>query len=210
MDTIDEITLIAYVDGEIDPATAAEIEERLARDPALRAKVRELRESTALVRAAFNHVLYEQPPVLDFGAAETAKVVSLKPRARKSPWPARSGLALAASLAALVVGGASGYWWHGDGASTSLFSSADEAHRTRAFLQGMDKELSGTPVNWRNPNSGNEGTLIPVRTFQARDGQYCREFEENRVINGVSRSEGGIACRGANGEWQVRMRFYPE
>ena len=51
MDDID-LKLTAYVDGELDEADILALEALLARDPALRARAQEFRESTALLRTA--------------------------------------------------------------------------------------------------------------------------------------------------------------
>ena len=207
MTMIDDTTLIAYVDGELDPQTCTEVEAILATDKAARDKVRALFESTALVRAAFNHALYGSSPEVKI-RPPLAPVLPLTPESVKSAHPERRlGLALAASLALLLIGGLAGY--HLGGEHTSRGSS-DEIARLQAFSHGVDQALSGTTVTWRNPDSGNHGTLMPVRTFQTESGQYCREFEETRMIYGERQLESGIACRRDDGVWQVRMRIYPE
>jgi hypothetical protein len=60
--------LVAYLDGELDPAAARELEDRLALDPALRAKADALRRSFALLDA-----LPRPDPPADF----TARTVTL-------------------------------------------------------------------------------------------------------------------------------------
>jgi anti-sigma factor RsiW len=52
--TIDERTLIAYVDGELDAAGAAAVEQALAEDHELRETAARLRQSTVLLRAALD------------------------------------------------------------------------------------------------------------------------------------------------------------
>lgn len=225
MSRIDDATLIAYVDGELDRVTIEEVEAELARDAALYAKVRQLRESTALLGAAFNHALYGPLPNIEIGPLPvtderpSAEVITFPPAAtngKNSRWRyERFGMALAASLAALLIGGVGGHYLIDGGTPAALNTSngepgSIEAERLHAFSQGLEHELSGTPVVWKNPDNGSEGTLTPIRTFQTESGQYCREFEEVRIAGGKQHSEGGIACRQDSGEWQVRMRFYPE
>jgi anti-sigma factor RsiW len=120
MTRIDDVMLMAYVDGEIDVATAREIETRLAVDPALAQQVRTLRDSAATARAAFNEVLHE--PIPDRLMATITKapiraessVVSLAER-KQGRANARVvvGWALAASLAALVLGSTGTYMFMG-------------------------------------------------------------------------------------------------
>ncbi|MEI2783355.1 MAG: RT0821/Lpp0805 family surface protein [Candidatus Competibacter sp.] len=93
------------------------------------------------------------------------------------------------------------------GLSVSL---ADEAVIQKALTQGLEKELSGTRVAWRNPDTGHQGEIVPIRTFQSENGQYCREFREFRTVAGSTYDQGGIACRQAEGVWKMRIRYLPE
>jgi len=220
MNSIDDITLVAYVDGELDPATCAEIEALLAKNQDLRGKVRSLRESTALVRSAFNHVLYS--PMPDFDTGREGVVVPLiasgsagKHRQRVRNWWPRA-LRLAASLAALVVGASLGHHFTERGFDRELrnagfsLSSKDESAIQNALIQGLEKELSGTRVAWTNPDTGHGGEIVPIRTFRLEDGQYCREFVDVRNVAGSTYDQGGIACRRTDGVWKVRVRYLPE
>ena len=236
MNSIDDITLVAYVDGELDPATCAEVETLLADSEALRQKVRGLRESTALVRAAFNHALYGTTP--EFDASRARAVLPFRdpvPEAgagrgdraippqdatgkRRQPiwrgWP--SALPLAASLAALVIGASLGHYFTERGFDRELrnagfiLSPQDQLAFQKALAQGLERELSGTRIAWTNPDTGHGGEIVPIRTFQAENGQYCREFLDVRRITGSAQDHGGIACRGADGVWRGRVRYLPE
>lgn len=206
---VDDITLIAYVDGELDPQSCAEIESLLAADRALREKVRRLRESTSLVHAAFNHALYSAAPdgTVNNLAPGIVAVNREKQNTRRRPG---RFFAIAASLAALLSGAFGGYFLAPGERHTAASISADEEKRLHAFRQSIDKEISGTSVTWRNPDSGNHGSITPVRTFQNKSGQFCREFTEQQVIDGQQQLEGGVACRQDDGQWRVRMRIYPD
>jgi anti-sigma factor RsiW len=93
----DENTLVAYVDGELDAATAREVEQALESSPAARNMVAKLRSSAALVRAAFADAVHEpMPPGL----------VELLRTAKPQPSPRRYALPLAASIALLIGIGA--------------------------------------------------------------------------------------------------------
>ena len=50
--------LVAYVDGELDAATAQEVEALLASDPQALQRVEMFRETAALLRAAFDDRFY--------------------------------------------------------------------------------------------------------------------------------------------------------
>lgn len=62
MTRIDEVMLMAYVDGEVDAQTAREIELALAQDPALNRRVALFRQTASLTRGAFTEVLHEPVP----------------------------------------------------------------------------------------------------------------------------------------------------
>ncbi len=123
MSRVDDVMLMAYVDGEVDATTAREIEAALAGDPALALRVQHLRDSAMMARGAFAEVLHEPipdrliaalgGPTREAPAGETAKpaadnVVPLKRRASWAPRRAAIGWAAAASIAALVVGYSAG------------------------------------------------------------------------------------------------------
>jgi anti-sigma factor RsiW len=110
--------LIAYLDGELDASESAEIALWLERDAGLRDRAAQLSESAALLRTAFDEVLHEPVPERLLAAArgESAAVVDLA-AVRRSRWTrfvtARQnwiGMAAAASLACLLIGGGVGYF----------------------------------------------------------------------------------------------------
>lgn len=55
-------TLVAYVDGELDPEAASQVERVLAEDAEARQTVAVLRETAVLVRGAHAHILHETVP----------------------------------------------------------------------------------------------------------------------------------------------------
>jgi anti-sigma factor RsiW len=58
----DDTMLMAYVDGELDPAGVAEVEAAMAADLAVARRVRQLRDATTALRAAFNEPMREPVP----------------------------------------------------------------------------------------------------------------------------------------------------
>jgi len=133
----DEV-LVAYLDGEVDEATAVEVESWLERDADLRTQLLALTESAAQIRDAFDEVLREpvperliaaargrdseaaDPESIKLGVAKPgivkpgATILSFAPRppaARKTIANRRWGLGLAAaaSLSFLMIGAGGGY-----------------------------------------------------------------------------------------------------
>jgi anti-sigma factor RsiW len=99
MSELDENTLVAYVDGELDAASAREVEQALEASPVARNTVAKLRASAALVRAAFADALHEPPP-----PGLVAMLRAATPRRR----PRTYWLPIAASIALLIGGVAAG------------------------------------------------------------------------------------------------------
>lgn len=63
---------------------------------------------------------------------------------------------------------------------------------------------SGNSVEWKNPDSGNYGSITPTRTFKNEVGQYCREYTQVIVIGGKQEKAYGRACRQPDGQWQIQ------
>ncbi len=62
----------------------------------------------------------------------------------------------------------------------------------------------GQPIQWNNPQSGNYGTITPVRDgTDTQSGAYCREFQQRVTIGGKTESAYGTACRQPDGTWKV-------
>ena len=81
----------------------------------------------------------------------------------------------------------------------------DEVDRQRA--QGAFNRANTAPVGqtitWNNPNSGNSGSVTPVREGTTARGEYCREFQQTVTIGGKSENAYGTACRQPDGSWKI-------
>jgi anti-sigma factor RsiW len=112
---IDDMMLMAYVDGEVDPETAREIEAAVAAEPGLGRRIAQFRETSAATRAAYGDVLAEPVPerlTQLFSAAagaqrqpQAAAVAVLSPAAgRRAGFIWRNaGWAAAAAIAAVAL-----------------------------------------------------------------------------------------------------------
>jgi surface antigen len=203
MSTFDDSTLIAHVHGELDPETSAEIEAACEADPALSQAVAELRESGALARAAFNHVMYEPMPDIDVAG----------PVARGGGQRRWVGALLAASLTALVLGGVGGHLatkvsMESAYAHLDNLRQADLSQAAGALQRALEKSASGATVAWHNPDTGSRVEVTPVRTFRVKSGQYCRQFDRVAFLDGVASADQGIACRDDEGNWRTRVRYF--
>jgi surface antigen len=79
---------------------------------------------------------------------------------------------------------------------------ADQAALQQTTQQTLETAPTGRAIQWRNPDSGNYGTVTPVRTIE-QNGTYCREYQQNIVVGGQSQQAYGTACRQPDGSWRV-------
>lgn len=105
------------------------------------------------------------------------------------------------ALAATAVGALLGALV-GSEAGKSL-DRADMAYLNRTQSQALEGTPSGTVSSWRNPDSGNYGTVTPQPAYQTAGGQYCREFQQTVTVGGKTESAFGTACRQPDGSWKV-------
>lgn len=61
----------------------------------------------------------------------------------------------------------------------------------------------GQQITWSNPQSGNQGTIIPVREGRDSSGSACREYQQTVTIGGKTERAYGTACKQADGSWKV-------
>jgi len=65
-------------------------------------------------------------------------------------------------------------------------------------------------VPWVNPDSGAEGTFTPVATHEGPEGQVCREYAVDAIIDGREEVVYGTACRQPDGSWVEANAEYRE
>ncbi len=80
----------------------------------------------------------------------------------------------------------------------------DEIKRERA-LRTASRAPIGETITWKNPDSGNYGSVTPTRDGTASTGEYCREFQQTVTIGGKTEEAYGIACHKPDGSWEVRQ-----
>ncbi len=207
MRELHESTLVAYVDGELDAETVAEVERALATDPQSRELVRALRESSTVLRSALNEVVHKPVP------EALIDTVWASPRAAPRPlrWHERWAVpaAVAASLVALIIGFGGGYFAGGSsnpegmtGAQIASLRLQTQIERTRE--ETLENELSGTTIRWQDPSGEGSLMVTPVRTYRQEGGGYCREFREEWRIGDRIEARQGLSCRERGGRWEPR------
>ncbi len=104
-------------------------------------------------------------------------------------------------MAAIAIGTLAGAW-AGSEIGKSL-DKADKMYAQRTSQNALEYNQVGQTSAWSNPDSGNSGTMTPVRTYQLASGENCREFETTVKIDGREEKAYGKACRGADGAWNI-------
>lgn len=188
-------TVMAYVDGELEPAARAALEAAMATDADLARRVASCRALTARLRGAFEPVMREPVPEALIAAARKtppagATVTSLesaraaRPQRPKKSWSWPEYGSLAASVAIGLIIGHFVPW-----ARDPLAVEHDQIVARGELAAALANQLAseqprGAPV------------YIGV-SFRSTEGSYCRTF----ALQGGERLA-GLACRDG-GDWRV-------
>ena len=106
-----------------------------------------------------------------------------------------------ASIAGGIIGGLLGAGLgHEVGAS---LDRADMSYYDRTSQRALETQPAGQPLPWRNPQSGNSGTITPQAPYKTSEGQYCREYTQSINVGGQTKNGYGTACRQPDGSWQI-------
>jgi surface antigen len=109
--------------------------------------------------------------------------------------------ALVLSLLLAIMGGAGGAY--------ALESTDWEALEDTA-QHSLEYARTDEPVPWVNPDSETEGTFTPVATHEGPEGQVCREYAVDAIIDGREEVVYGTACRLPDGSWVEANAEYSE
>jgi surface antigen len=140
-------------------------------------------------------------------ASSMGSTMSNNPKATLGALGGAGGGALIAGLA-----GASPAWIVGSALMGGLLGGyighqldeKDKRMAARAAAQAFENNRAGQKSVWNNPDSGNRGEIVPVKTYQISNGQYCRRYEQTIYVGGERRQSTGTACRQPDGSWQVQ------
>lgn len=105
-----------------------------------------------------------------------------------------TGSRIAAGVAGAAIGGLIG---------NRIGASLDEEDRRRAYaaqMQALETGPSGTPVSWRNPDTGRYGSVVPGPAYE-QNGGTCRQYTHTIYIDGRPQTARGAACRNPDGTW---------
>ncbi len=197
---IDDKMLIAFLDNELSNEQMAWVEQAINDDSALAARAETLALADDLASQAYQHVMHEPTPqhLIDTVWQKSAdqsrtNVVSLASRRRFS---GLLPLATAASLA-LVVGAILGPQLTNDEIGSHQLAQTEQG--SLSVQNPLYIALEKTPsLQHFEVESGY--TILPVMSFQAVDGRYCREFQVNKEKS----ISVGVACK-QDGSWNTEI-----
>lgn len=125
------------------------------------------------------------------------------------------------TAAGAIAGGVAGYQF-GGGAGKALatvggtllgaylgseigasLDRADMAYYNQTSQRALETAQPGESLPWKNPDSGNYGSITPSNYYQNSSGQYCREYTQTINVGGHAEKGHGTACREPDGSWRI-------
>lgn len=85
----------------------------------------------------------------------------------------------------------------------SSLDRADMAYYNSTSQRAMETAQAGEALPWKNPDTGNSGTITPSNYYQTASGQYCREYTQTINVGGKNVQGHGTACREQDGSWKI-------
>lgn len=104
---------------------------------------------------------------------------------------------IVSTAAGAILGGFAG------SAIGKSLDKADAAAANQAAQNSLENAPNGQSTPWKNPQSGNSGSITPESTYQTADGTYCREYQQTINVGGQSQTAYGKACRQPDGSWKI-------
>jgi len=84
----------------------------------------------------------------------------------------------------------------------SIGKSMDDTDRLK-MAHSLETVRTDVPTTWNNPDTNNNYTVTPTRTYKANTGP-CREYTVDAIIGGKKEKIYGRACRQPDGSWKVQ------
>jgi hypothetical protein len=176
----------AWLDGELTPAEAAEVEARVASEPALQRLAEQHRALGAQLKAAFDPVAKAPvPEQLQAAVRPSAQVIDFGAAKRMRSMPALAQFA--AMAATLAIGVFVGTEMPRSGGAPVAVQDG-KLYAAAALNSALDAELASAPT----------GDVRIGLTYRDQGGEICRSF--------TAPAGSGVACRN-NGRWLMKGLF---
>ncbi|MCV6546070.1 MAG: RT0821/Lpp0805 family surface protein [Cohaesibacter sp.] len=89
-------------------------------------------------------------------------------------------------------------------AGSQIGQLLDERDRQLSYgaeQNALEYGRSGAPVEWRNPDSGRYGQVVPAQP-RTVNNLTCRDYTHTIYIDGQPQTARGQACRQSDGTWR--------
>lgn len=183
---IENERFFAWLDGELEPAEAAEMDAKVKADPELARLAEEHRALGTQLRAAFDPIAtMPVPQRFDAALRQSANVVDFE--AAKRARSMRS-LPIWTSLAATLAVGVFVGTMVPQRSSGPVEAKGGMIYAAGRLNKALDTQLASAPA----------GDVRIGLTFRGRAGEICRTFNEAEAS--------GLACR-SRGQWQIKGLF---
>jgi len=84
------------------------------------------------------------------------------------------------------------------------FDERDRARRNQALSESLATAGSKQRKSWVNPDTGNSGTITPLKTYtKPATKQSCRDYEETYTRGGETIRQVSRTCLRPDGTWQL-------
>ena len=182
----DDERFFAWLDGELGPSEAAEMEVRVAADPELKRLADQHRALGSQLRSAFNPIADAPvPQTLQAALRPTAQVIDFRAAKRARSMPAvAQWTAMAATLAIGIFIGTR----VPQESSAPVQAEAGKLYAAASINRALDTELASAPT----------GDVRVGITYRDSAGEICRTF--------TAPAGSGLACRNS-GRWQMKGLF---
>ena len=77
----------------------------------------------------------------------------------------------------------------------------DKQLAQEAEFDALERGSSGVKREWRNPDNGRYGEVIPTKPYK-RGNDDCRDYTHTIYIDGRPQQMRGTACRNPDGSWK--------
>ena len=181
---IEDEKFFAWLDGELGPVEAAQVEASVASDPKLARLAEQHRALGGQLRGAFDPIAAAPVPGhLQASLRPSAKVVDFAAAKRARTFPSMpQWAALAATLAVGIFGGTL------VPQNGPVEVQGSKIYAVAALNKALNTELASAP----------SGDVRIGVTFRDHGGEICRSF--------TSQASNGVACR-SGGRWQLKGMF---
>ena len=191
--TIDDTKFFAWLDGELDPAEAAQVEAAVAADPRLARLADQHRAFEAKLRGAFDPLAAEPVPARLADAVQPKRAEVVDFASRRRPANDRSGWAplpqWAAMAATLALGIGLGTTLDSSRGGSPVEIRGGQMVAAASLDDALDRQLASAPAD--------RGVRVGL-TFRDQSGAICRTFDDQK--------SSGLACREGDA-WRLRGLF---